>query len=98
MTETPVVQPPDRESPFERLADYVSAAMGRPTNIMVWLVLVVGWTVLFALTSGRRTRAVPARMVYRKRLQLSPEPCHDSRGTIHRISGGRREQPQRAEP
>ena len=23
--------------------------MGRPTNIMVWLVLVVGWTLLFAL-------------------------------------------------
>jgi low affinity Fe/Cu permease len=48
VTDTPVVQPPERESPFERLADYVSAAMGRPTNIMIWLVLVVAWTVLFA--------------------------------------------------
>jgi low affinity Fe/Cu permease len=38
----------DRESIFNRTADYVSAAMGRPTNIMVWLVLVVGWTLLFA--------------------------------------------------
>jgi hypothetical protein len=37
-----------RESIFNRTADYVSAAMGRPTNIMVWLVLVVGWTLLFA--------------------------------------------------
>jgi low affinity Fe/Cu permease len=37
-----------RESIFNRIADYVSAAMGRPTNIMIWLVLVVGWTLLFA--------------------------------------------------
>jgi low affinity Fe/Cu permease len=42
------VQPPPRESVFERVADYVSAAMGRPTNIMVWLFLVVAWTCLFA--------------------------------------------------
>jgi low affinity Fe/Cu permease len=38
-----------RESIFNRTADYVSAAMGRPVNIMVWLVLVVGWTLLFAV-------------------------------------------------
>jgi low affinity Fe/Cu permease len=37
-----------RESVFNRIADYVSAAMGRPVNIMIWLVLVVGWTLLFA--------------------------------------------------
>ena len=42
-------QPAERESVFERTADYVSAAMGRPTNIMVWLVLVTGWTFIFAL-------------------------------------------------
>lgn len=47
MTETPVT-PPGRESVFECVADYVSAAMGRPANIMVWLVLVIGWTALFA--------------------------------------------------
>jgi low affinity Fe/Cu permease len=42
-------QPPEREpSPFERVADYVSAAMGRPVNIVVWLVLVVAWTAMFA--------------------------------------------------
>jgi len=40
--------PPERESVFGKTADYVSAAMGRPTNIMVWLVLVAGWTLLFA--------------------------------------------------
>jgi low affinity Fe/Cu permease len=44
--------PPDddlaRESPFEKVADYVSAAMGRPANIMIWLVAVLGWTLLFA--------------------------------------------------
>ena len=39
---------PERESLFQRVADYVSAAMGRPTNILVWLALVVGWTLLFA--------------------------------------------------
>jgi low affinity Fe/Cu permease len=39
---------PDRESVFEKVADYVSAAMGRPVNIMVWLALVIGWTLLFA--------------------------------------------------
>jgi low affinity Fe/Cu permease len=47
-TPPPLEPVTDRESPFERIADYVSAAMGRPTNIMVWLVLVIGWTVMFA--------------------------------------------------
>ena len=45
---TPVAATADKESIFDRTADYVSAAMGRPTNIMIWLVLVVGWTALFA--------------------------------------------------
>jgi low affinity Fe/Cu permease len=45
---TPANTPARRESVFDRIADYVSAAMGRPANIMVWLVLVTGWTVLFA--------------------------------------------------
>jgi low affinity Fe/Cu permease len=45
----PVQESADRESIFDRTADYVSAAMGRPANIVVWLVLVVGWTLLFAL-------------------------------------------------
>lgn len=40
--------PAHRESVFDRAADYVSAAMGRPINIIVWLVLVGGWTLLFA--------------------------------------------------
>jgi low affinity Fe/Cu permease len=46
---TPVQAAADKESVFNRIADYVSAAMGRPTNIMIWLVLVVGWTLLFAV-------------------------------------------------
>jgi low affinity Fe/Cu permease len=45
---TPVKVPAGKEPVFNRVADYVSAAMGRPANIMVWLVLVVGWTSLFA--------------------------------------------------
>jgi len=44
----------EHESAFQRLADWTSAAMGRPANIMVWLVLVVVWTAIFA------TRLVPA--------------------------------------
>lgn len=40
--------PATRESVFDRTADYVSAAMGRQANIMIWLVLVGGWTFLFA--------------------------------------------------
>jgi hypothetical protein len=31
----------ERESAFQRLADWTSAAMGRPANIMIWLFLVV---------------------------------------------------------
>jgi len=44
----PVEASADRESIFDRIADYVSAAMGRPANIMIWFVLVAGWTFLFA--------------------------------------------------
>ena len=32
-----------------KIADYVSAAMGRPTNIVIWLIAVVTWTAVFAL-------------------------------------------------
>lgn len=38
----------EHESAFQRLADWTSAAMGRPANIMIWLVLVVVWTGIFA--------------------------------------------------
>jgi low affinity Fe/Cu permease len=38
----------EHESAFQRLADWTSAAMGRPANIMVWLFLVVIWTAIFA--------------------------------------------------
>jgi low affinity Fe/Cu permease len=40
---------PDQESLFQRIADWTSAAMGRPANIMIWLVAVVAWTVIFAV-------------------------------------------------
>ncbi|HXY43486.1 MAG TPA: hypothetical protein VEH29_04810, partial [Acidimicrobiales bacterium] len=33
---------------FDRIADKVSFAMGRPKNIIVWAILVLGWTFLFA--------------------------------------------------
>lgn len=40
---------PERESLFLRIADWVSAAMGLPTNIIVWMIAVVAWTLTFAL-------------------------------------------------
>jgi low affinity Fe/Cu permease len=39
---------PERESAFLKVADYVSAAMGRPTNIIIWLIAVIAWTAVFA--------------------------------------------------
>ena len=39
---------PEHESAFQRLADWTSAAMGRPTNIVIWLIVVVAWIVVFA--------------------------------------------------
>ena len=40
---------PEQASVFQRVADWTSAAMGRPTNIMIWLVAVIAWTLTFAL-------------------------------------------------
>ena len=40
---------PEKASLFQRVADWTSAAMGRPTNIMIWLVAVIAWTLTFAL-------------------------------------------------
>jgi low affinity Fe/Cu permease len=45
-TESP--EAPDRLPLFDRVADYVSAAMGRPLNILLWLVAVTAWTAVFA--------------------------------------------------
>ncbi len=38
-----------RPTAFDRFADWVSEAMGRPLNIAFWFVLVVTWTLIFAL-------------------------------------------------
>jgi low affinity Fe/Cu permease len=43
---TEIEKPP---GPFLRFANWVSEAMGRPTNIAFWFVLVVCWTLIFAL-------------------------------------------------
>jgi hypothetical protein len=40
---------PDRISMFQRMADKVSYGMGTPLNIFIWVVIVVGWTLIFAL-------------------------------------------------
>jgi hypothetical protein len=47
------VSAPERESVFLKVADYVSAAMGRPTNIMIWLIAVIAWTAVFAFGGHR---------------------------------------------
>lgn len=41
-------QQPDHDSLFLRAADWVSEVMGRPANIMCWLLFVVLWTAIFA--------------------------------------------------
>lgn len=51
--ETPAKVPPERPSLFQRVADRVSYAMGTPLNIAIWLVLVVGWVLLFAIDHNR---------------------------------------------
>jgi low affinity Fe/Cu permease len=43
---TEIEKPP---SPFLKFANWVSEAMGRPTNIAFWFVLVVAWTLVFAV-------------------------------------------------
>lgn len=40
-----------KEGKFQDFADWVSAAMGRPTNIIFWFVLVLAWTLVFAFGS-----------------------------------------------
>lgn len=56
MSQTQVLMPggataavPEQLSLFQRAADKVSYGMGTPLNIGIWIVLVVGWTLLFAL-------------------------------------------------
>lgn len=38
---------------FDRFADWVSEAMGRPLNIVFWFVLVVTWTLVFAVGGSK---------------------------------------------
>jgi len=47
---------PERLSLFQRVADRVSYGMGTPTNIAIWVVLVVGWVLLFALDHAKNVQ------------------------------------------
>jgi low affinity Fe/Cu permease len=38
-----------RPTAFDRFADWVSEAMGRPLNIAFWFILIAAWTLIFAL-------------------------------------------------
>ena len=57
MSTTTVIEPggptpgvaPERISLFQRIADRVSYGMGTPLNIFIWICIVVGWTLIFAL-------------------------------------------------
>jgi hypothetical protein len=95
---TPVKAPAGRESIFDRIADYVSAAMGRPANIMIWLVLVVGWTSLFAAhIVSANANFLPgwfSGTAFNFPLNLVTRV----RRAVYRISGGGRSEPVRAEP
>jgi low affinity Fe/Cu permease len=42
-----------RPTSFDRFADWVSEAMGRPLNIAFWFVLIVTWTLIFALGGSK---------------------------------------------
>ena len=42
-----------RPTAFDRFADWVSEAMGRPYNIAFWFVLVATWTLIFAVGGPR---------------------------------------------
>jgi low affinity Fe/Cu permease len=42
------VEEPPRPDAFLRFANWVSEAMGHPTNIVFWLVAVLAWTFIFA--------------------------------------------------
>jgi|HubBroStandDraft_1064217.scaffolds.fasta_scaffold86617_2 hypothetical protein len=52
-TPTPAPGTSERLSLFQRVADRVSYGMGTPTNIAVWIVLVAGWTLLFAFGGSK---------------------------------------------
>jgi low affinity Fe/Cu permease len=42
------VEEPPKADAFLRFANWVSEAMGRPTNIIFWFVIVLAWTFVFA--------------------------------------------------
>jgi hypothetical protein len=48
---------PERLSLFQRVADKVSYGMGTPLNIFIWVVLVVGWVLIFALDHARTVQS-----------------------------------------
>jgi len=55
---------PDRESLFLRIADWVPAAMGRPANIMVWMIAVAAGTLTFASGGPHCERDMAGRVVH----------------------------------
>jgi hypothetical protein len=44
---------PNEEPVFQRVADKVSYGMGTPLNIAIWIALVLGWTLLFAVSGSK---------------------------------------------
>jgi low affinity Fe/Cu permease len=46
-----------RPSLFQRIADKVSYGMGTPLNISIWVVLVVGWLMIFALDHAKSVQS-----------------------------------------
>ena len=63
MTAVPA-RAPDRESLFLRIADWVPAPMGRPANIIVWMIAAAAWTPPFALGGPHGERDMAGRVVH----------------------------------
>ncbi len=65
MSQTQVLEPggprvttaSERLSLFQRVADKVSYGMGTPLNISIWVVLVVGWILIFALDHSKSVQS-----------------------------------------
>jgi cell shape-determining protein MreC len=48
---------PEPISLFQRIADKVSYGMGTPLNIFIWVVLVVGWVLIFAVDRSKSVQS-----------------------------------------
>ena len=94
------IEEPPKADAFLRFANWVSEAMGRPTNIIFWFVVVVAWTFVFAF-GGHHVASgswLPL-LVHERGLQLPAQPHYDRRRVVHRLPGrgGSQQEPDSAD-